>query len=327
MKRAALILIALIGVLFGAASARAQSFRTLLDRPEQQAMAQTINYALEYNKTNQPAAWMNPATGNSGSLVPLKTTRDPEGQPCREFVATLIVDNIEWQGEGTACRQPDGQWLIVPGDSVDYRPLTRNDYAYYPYGSVDWYDSYPYYLWGSYPSVYFSYNVGYFSSHRHVRGALIRPGFGRERERWMFRGRHYPQRLGRHARGGVHNPRHKLVRDHRKPHELHRSAGKSLIRGRSLRHEVPHRHGTATLRGGRTHGRDSTLGSLRRQHPDRRPRVRAYGHRPQSRGLTHLRQRVRATVPGPRAERQPSRRDERVNRGVGFGGWHRRGRR
>ena len=239
MKRTALIVIAMLGVLFGYTAAHAQSYQTLLDRPEQQAMAQTIQYALEYNKTNQPAAWANPDTGNSGTLVPLQTMQDPNGRTCREFVATLTVDNVEWQGQGTACRQPDGQWLVTPGEAVDYRPLTRNDYAAYPYGTLDWYDSYPYYVWGSYPPIYFSYSVGRLGGPHHFRDGDFYGGFRDHRDGWMMGGGHHRDwwRTGRRHR--PEEARHRPDGAYRRQHEVALSHESTLMARKSSDRPLP----------------------------------------------------------------------------------------
>ena len=175
MKRVTLTAILLFGVLFAAAAARGEEYGALLDGSEQQAMTQTFQYALENNKTNTSAAWVNPDNGHSGTLVPIRTFVNDEGQYCREYVATIIIDDEEHQGQGTACRQGDGTWLIVSEEPADaYRTIVENNYyvyPYYPYGYADWYLRYPHYVWiDYYPDIFFSFDVVYFSGHHHFHG-------------------------------------------------------------------------------------------------------------------------------------------------------------
>jgi surface antigen len=84
-----------------------------LDRADQIAMQRNAQVALETNRTNQGSTWVNPDTGHSGTLTPVQTYQNPEGQYCREYVQTVNVGGQSQQAYGTACRQPDGSWMIV----------------------------------------------------------------------------------------------------------------------------------------------------------------------------------------------------------------------
>jgi surface antigen len=85
-----------------------------LQGSELQAMTDTLQFALEKNQTNQSSSWVNPDTGRSGEAVPIKTFTGGSGQPCREFITTIIIGDQEEQGYGTACRQTDGSWQLSP---------------------------------------------------------------------------------------------------------------------------------------------------------------------------------------------------------------------
>ena len=130
-----------------------------LVKEEQQAMNDTLQYALEYNKTNQAADWVNPDTSRSGVVTPIRTFYDDQGRPCREFT-TIITNNGEQQRDyGTACRQPNGDWYVVsngPPGRVVIVP-SQPVYVYRPpkryYGS-------PYSYYNPYP-ISFSFNLGY----------------------------------------------------------------------------------------------------------------------------------------------------------------------
>ncbi|NOY13527.1 MAG: glycine zipper 2TM domain-containing protein [Deltaproteobacteria bacterium] len=96
----------LAGALFG------QDIGRSLDRADRIAMGQNAQYALEYTRSNESTRWDNPDSGNSGSLTPIRTYQQPAGQYCREYRQTVVIGGREQQAYGTACRQPDGSWLI-----------------------------------------------------------------------------------------------------------------------------------------------------------------------------------------------------------------------
>lgn len=184
MRRLALMLAMIVGwAMFGAVPARGQVDGPQLSDTEQQATMQTFQYALENNKTDQAAAWVNPDTDTSGSLVPVRTYQNEQGQYCREYVTTITIAGQEEQGYGTACRQADGTWVIVSGESPaeggppaeeqtvvqSVEPAYPVSPAYlYPYGYPYWYLDYPYYVWGPYyPGIFFSFDIVYFGGHHH----------------------------------------------------------------------------------------------------------------------------------------------------------------
>lgn len=169
MRRMVVVLTALVVTLGGAANACGQEYGVLAG-PEQAAMVDTFQYALENNPTSQAADWVNPDRETSGAVVPLRTFADPQGRPCREFITTIIIGSREEQGYGTACRQPDGSWQIVAGEqqtavasppAVIYTPPPR--YYYYPSGFYA-----PY-------NIFLSFGVVYRSGHLH-RGSYYLDG-------------------------------------------------------------------------------------------------------------------------------------------------------
>ncbi|WP_305044076.1 RT0821/Lpp0805 family surface protein [Geoalkalibacter sp.] len=84
-----------------------------LDRADQMWMERNAQQALEYNRSQQASTWHNPDSGNSGSFTPIRTYQTAQGQNCREYVQTVNIGGQPQQAYGTACRQPDGTWLIV----------------------------------------------------------------------------------------------------------------------------------------------------------------------------------------------------------------------
>jgi surface antigen len=100
-----------VGTLAGAMMG--QEIGRSLDRADQLAMERNAQQALEHNKSYQASSWVNPDTGNSGTITPVKTFQTAQGNYCREYQQTVLVGGQEQQAYGSACRQPDGSWLIV----------------------------------------------------------------------------------------------------------------------------------------------------------------------------------------------------------------------
>jgi len=189
MKLSTVWLMMLFGLLVGVVPATAED-ESQLDSVEVQAMADTFQYALENNPTSTPSDWANPDNERSGAVVPTHTFENGQGQPCREFVTTIIIAGQEEQGYGTACRQPDGQWKLVDENSS----TTASQPA--PPSNVTNYFVEP-------PPVYYGYPSGFYGSSRiylsfgHVyrSGKLYRGS--RYLDGWSFRQR-YPYRVQNH---------------------------------------------------------------------------------------------------------------------------------
>ena len=84
-----------------------------LDRADQQYNAQTTQNALEYQPSGTTSSWVNPDTGRSGEVKPRAVYQNNNGQTCRDYENTIIIDGRAETARGTACRQPDGVWRIV----------------------------------------------------------------------------------------------------------------------------------------------------------------------------------------------------------------------
>jgi len=127
-----------------------------LDEVEQQAMSDTLQYSLEYNKTDQPADWVNPDTGRTGAVLPVRTYVNNQGLPCREFITTITIDGEQEQGYGTACRQPNGTWYIV-SDAPSARVALVPSQPMHVYQPVERYYVSPYTYYNPYP-INFSFS-------------------------------------------------------------------------------------------------------------------------------------------------------------------------
>ncbi|MBE0596696.1 MAG: hypothetical protein IH614_05465, partial [Desulfuromonadales bacterium] len=165
MKR--MMVAAALGVWIVAAAFAVQAQMLPLEAAEQQAMNDTVQYALENNRTEQAADWVNPDTGRAGAVVPVRTFHDPQGLPCREFLTVITIGGREEQGYGTACRQPDGDWQIVAPERqlLTSVPVpAQNIYLLSTPPPV--YYRYPEGFYGSYP-IFLSFSYVYRSGHLH----------------------------------------------------------------------------------------------------------------------------------------------------------------
>ncbi len=152
----------LLTILLGIAGPLQVQAEPQLAAVELQAMADTFQYALENNRTRESSDWINPDNMRSGEVVPVRTFENERGQPCREFITTIIIAGQEEEGYGTACRQADGNWAIVSDAVEPPKPVARR-YEYEP--PVAYY-AYPDGFFGSYP-IYLSFGYVYRSGHRH----------------------------------------------------------------------------------------------------------------------------------------------------------------
>lgn len=99
------------GTLLGAGLGK--SIGRSLDRADLNQYHQTSQYSLENAKTGTTSSWVNPDSGNSGSITPTKTFQNAQGRNCREYTQTITIGGKNEQAYGTACRQPDGSWQII----------------------------------------------------------------------------------------------------------------------------------------------------------------------------------------------------------------------
>lgn len=86
-----------------------------MDAVDRMKMGQAYQNSLEYGRVGEETSWVNPDSGNYGSVAPTRTYQNSVGQYCREFQQTITVAGEAQQGYGTACRQPDGSWKILGG--------------------------------------------------------------------------------------------------------------------------------------------------------------------------------------------------------------------
>ena len=196
-----LLLMVLAGIGTGAIAALAQNLGGSYNGPDQGVAAQSVQSALEYNRTNQAQSWVDPDSGVAGTTTPVRTFEGAAGKPCREFFTTIEIGGQAEQGYGTACRQPDGTWQIVdksPPTTTSRSPVaTVPPTTVYVYPQPSWpnYSRYGYgydpawVVW-PWPPFYFSFDYVYHGGGhwgRYGGGDRYRGHFGRSDDH-IFRG-------------------------------------------------------------------------------------------------------------------------------------------
>jgi surface antigen len=90
-----------VGTLLGAALGGAVG--SSMDTTDRLNAAQALS-------TNQQLSWNNEDTGAKYTITPQSTYTNTQGEECRDFMTTVVVDGNEEEIDGTACKQADGTW-------------------------------------------------------------------------------------------------------------------------------------------------------------------------------------------------------------------------
>lgn len=72
--------------------------------------APILQTVLETQPTGVATAWRDPDGVVTGQVTPTHTYQIADGQYCREYQQTVVIDGQTQQAYGRACRQPDGSW-------------------------------------------------------------------------------------------------------------------------------------------------------------------------------------------------------------------------
>ena len=92
----------LLGVLIGGAIGRS------MDNVDQNCIGQ----ALEHAEDGQEVRWRDP-NGYDYEVVPQRTFTGTDGEYCREYTTTAVINGRAERVYGTACRTADGSWRLV----------------------------------------------------------------------------------------------------------------------------------------------------------------------------------------------------------------------
>jgi hypothetical protein len=56
--------------------------------------------------------WENPQSGARGTVTPIASVYDQDGQTCRDFLASYVQGSSQAWLRGEACKQPRGDWEV-----------------------------------------------------------------------------------------------------------------------------------------------------------------------------------------------------------------------
>lgn len=99
-----------IGVMAGAMIGK--SIGKNLDAKDKRLMQLTSQRALERSRTGYISTWVNPDSGNTGTITPTRSFNDYSGRVCREYTQTVNIGGKVERVFGRACRLSDGSWQI-----------------------------------------------------------------------------------------------------------------------------------------------------------------------------------------------------------------------
>lgn len=71
-----------------------------------------LKEALSRTVDGPSVAWSNPASGAQGTVTPIASAFERDGFPCRNFLASHVMNAVETWSEGTACRVHRGEWEV-----------------------------------------------------------------------------------------------------------------------------------------------------------------------------------------------------------------------
>jgi len=82
-----------------------------LDNGDRAVAEQNAQKAMETAQPGQSMPWQ--GQNASGNVTPGNYTQNAQGQYCREYSQTIVINGQKQQSYGNACRQPDGSWQIT----------------------------------------------------------------------------------------------------------------------------------------------------------------------------------------------------------------------
>lgn len=77
-------------------------------------LSSNTQHSLENVPSGVRVNWLNPDTAVGGYLIARPAFKNALGQDCREFERVLAQGRRVERVNGTACRQPDGHWNLIP---------------------------------------------------------------------------------------------------------------------------------------------------------------------------------------------------------------------
>ena len=82
-----------------------------LQRSDRRLADDNLQAALENSLSGKPLRWQNPSSGASGSVTPLKTWKNDQGEFCRSYSENYrLASGQSVNRKGVACRMPNAVW-------------------------------------------------------------------------------------------------------------------------------------------------------------------------------------------------------------------------
>ena len=106
---AAALLVMMLGVGAGSWYQKQSAQQQLLS--QQQRIEQAINQALESHLSGDPLQWSSEQASQQGTITPVRTYRNDQGQFCREFIDQRQQAGQVSEQRGVACRDQQG-WSV-----------------------------------------------------------------------------------------------------------------------------------------------------------------------------------------------------------------------
>ena len=101
-KTAAIVGGAIIGVIIGGSIGRR------MDEVDQNCIGQILEHAEDRKRIE----WSDPHNGARYLITPTQTFKGADGRYCRKFSTDAFYGDERHRTYGTACRQPDGAWVV-----------------------------------------------------------------------------------------------------------------------------------------------------------------------------------------------------------------------
>ena len=85
-----------------------------LDPVDRRQLNEALQRTLETAMSGHTNGWRNEFSRNAGTVVASPAFKNLAGQWCRHLVETITIARETRSGNGTACRNVDGTWDLVP---------------------------------------------------------------------------------------------------------------------------------------------------------------------------------------------------------------------
>ncbi len=97
----------------GALGYVAMDYYNTMRKTDRASMERTVFKGLNDTESGTEIEWNNDETGNRGAVTPRRTYLDEKGRMCRDFESSASLDGVDYEGNGTACRNGAGNWVLI----------------------------------------------------------------------------------------------------------------------------------------------------------------------------------------------------------------------